>query len=302
MKRIALVIGLIFVTATIRGEEGAAFLKLGTGARAAALGGAYTALGDDASAIGWNPAGLARLEKREFNAAHAELHERTRLDFATYAHPTGRGSFAAALLYLSHGSFTGRDAAGRPTGSVTASDAALTGAYAIKAGFADIGVGFKFITSHIAEAEARTTAVDLGLKKQVYELKGGKVFAAAAVRNLNPGDGLRYNGGQKTELPLQLAAGAAWAHEKGALSFDLFNGPYGSGTDAAFGGEYKVMTGFAFRAGYTTAGVAGGSGIDAARGLSFGVGVGKDGLSVDYAIVPSGDLGAAHRFGLGYRF
>ena len=302
MKRITLVAGLILCASISLSEEGAAFLKLGTGARAAAMGGAYTALGDDASAIDWNPAGLARLEKREFNAAHAELHERTRLDFATYAHPTGRGTIAAALLYLSHGSFTGRDAAGRPTGSVTASDAAITGAYAIKNEFADIGVGFKFITSHIAEAEARTTAVDLGLKRQVYELKGGKVFTAAAVSNLNPNQGLKYSGGQSADLPLQLAAGAAWVHEKGSASFDLVNGPRGSGTDAAFGGEYKVLAGFAVRAGYATAGVTGGSGIDAARGLSFGVGVDKDGLSVDYAIVPSGELGAAHRFGLGYRF
>jgi len=303
MKRITLVLGIIFFTATVRSEEGAAFLKLGTGARAAAMGGAYTALGDDASSIGWNPAGLARLEKREFNAAHAELHERTRLDFATYAHPTEKGTFAAALLYLSHGSFTGRDGAGRPTGSVTASDAAITGAYARKTEFADVGVGLKFITSHIAEAEARTAAFDFGFKRQVYELNGGKVLAAVAVRNLKAGPGLSYNGGQSSELPLQFAAGTAWVSEKGSASFDLLNGPYGSGTDAAFGGEYRALKGCALRAGYATAStIGGGDGFDAARGLSFGVGVGKEGLSVDYAITPSGALGSAHRFGLGYKF
>lgn len=35
------------------------------GARALALGGAFTAIADDATAISWNPAGLATLEKRE---------------------------------------------------------------------------------------------------------------------------------------------------------------------------------------------------------------------------------------------
>ncbi len=293
-------IALLLLAAPARAEEGASFLKLGTGARAAAVGGAYTALGGDAAVIGWNPAGLARLEQREVTAAHAELLERTRLDFAAYAHPTSNGTFAASMLYLSHGSFDGRDAFGRQTGRVSASDAVLAAAYAKKLEAFDIGVSFKFISSHIAEAQAQSGAVDAGVRRAVAELKGGKVFAAAAVRNA--GAGLSY-GGVRSDLPLQLAAGSAWVHPRGALSFDLVNGPYGSGTDAAFGGEYRVTNSFVFRAGYTTANqVAGGSGFDAARGLSFGVGVERDGLGVDYAITPSGDLGQAHRFGLSWKF
>lgn len=233
-------------------------------------------------------------------AAHAELLERTRLDFAAYAHPTSQGTFAASFLYLSHGSFDGRDAFGRPTGKVTASDAALAAAYAKKLDTVDFGVSFKFISSHIAEAEARAGAVDVGLRKLVAEARGGKVFAAAAMRNAGPG--LSY-GGVSSDLPLQLAGGAAWIHPRGALSFDLVNAPHGAGTDAAFGGEFRVLKGFAFRAGYTSASqIAGGSGFDAARGLSFGVGVEKDGLGIDYAITPSGDLGQAHRFGLSWKF
>ncbi len=301
MKMIAL-LSLALLAAPLRADEGAAFLKLGTGARATALGGAYTALGDDASSIGWNPAGLARLEKREFVGAHAELVERTRFDFAAYAQPTERGTFAAGLLYLSHGNIDGRDALGRPTGKVTASDAALSVAYANKNELADYGVSVKLISSHIAEAEAQTAALDFGVKRQVSEFKGGKVFAAGAVRNLNVGPGLKYSG-QRTDLPLQIVAGGAWAHERGALSFDLMNGPNGSGTDAAFGGEFKALKNFAFRAGYTTAGrIDGGSAFDAMRGLSFGVGISKDALSFDYAVTPSGDLGQAHRFGLRYSF
>lgn len=294
-----LLIALLLAPAA-RAEEGAAFLKLGTGARSAALGGAYTALGEDAQVIGWNPAGLARAEKREVTAAHAELLERTRLDFVGYAHPTAQGTFAASFLYLSHGSFDGRDGLGRPTGKVTASDAALAAAYAKKLDAVDVGVSFKFISSHIAEAEARVGAVDVGLRRQVGEVKGGKIFAAAAMRNAGPA--LSY-GGVASDLPLQLVGGAAWAHPRGALSFDLVDAPRGAGTDAAFGGEFALLKGFAFRAGYTTASrIDGGSGFDAARGLSFGVGVEKDGLGIDYAVTPSGDLGQAHRFGLSWKF
>ncbi len=40
-------------------------LGMGVGARAVALGGAFTALADDASAMFWNPAGLTQLKKNE---------------------------------------------------------------------------------------------------------------------------------------------------------------------------------------------------------------------------------------------
>jgi hypothetical protein len=42
---------------------GSAFLKKGVGARALAMGGAYTSLVDDASAVYWNPAGLAKIKR-----------------------------------------------------------------------------------------------------------------------------------------------------------------------------------------------------------------------------------------------
>ncbi|HEX7877861.1 MAG TPA: hypothetical protein VF720_00540, partial [Candidatus Eisenbacteria bacterium] len=44
------------------------------GARAIALGGAYSAVADDASAIYWNPAGLCQLGHQELVASHADLY------------------------------------------------------------------------------------------------------------------------------------------------------------------------------------------------------------------------------------
>ncbi|MBU2531062.1 MAG: UPF0164 family protein [Elusimicrobia bacterium] len=45
------------------GTTSADFLNLPIGARAAAMGGAYTAISEDASAIYWNPAGLVQISK-----------------------------------------------------------------------------------------------------------------------------------------------------------------------------------------------------------------------------------------------
>jgi len=48
------------------------FLRLGMGARAWGLGGAYAALGTDATAVYWNPANLADLQSRDLMLMHSE--------------------------------------------------------------------------------------------------------------------------------------------------------------------------------------------------------------------------------------
>src|SRR5215213_323388 len=51
-------------------EEGALFLLVPVGARAVGMGQAVVAAEDGSEAVWWNPAGLARLEKREAAIHH----------------------------------------------------------------------------------------------------------------------------------------------------------------------------------------------------------------------------------------
>ena len=55
--------------AASQGTSGAQFLQIIAAPRAAAMGGAYTALCDDVNSIGFNPAGLGYLEKNEISLA-----------------------------------------------------------------------------------------------------------------------------------------------------------------------------------------------------------------------------------------
>jgi hypothetical protein len=48
------------------------FLKIGVGARAVSLGEAFTPVADDATALHWNPAGLAELGKPRLHLTHTE--------------------------------------------------------------------------------------------------------------------------------------------------------------------------------------------------------------------------------------
>ncbi len=276
--------------------ETASFLNIGVGGRALGMGGAYTALADDANSIYWNPAGLSKLDKREFTASHAEMFEKTRLDFLAYAHPTPQGTFAAAMTYLSQGEIEGRDSLGRPTAGFDASDAAVSIGYARKLGIADLGATFKYLRSHIGSSEAQGVAVDLGAKREL-----GSLSVGASLRNIGPG--LKFSD-QRNDLPLRLAMGVAYRFVGGhAVTAEAVNGPRGAGTDVSLGGEYQAVKNVFLRAGYTTqTAVAGGSGFDAARGMTLGLGFRNEKWSLDYAVLPSGELGRSHRFSVGARF
>lgn len=296
MRTLTLAALLVLASRAAWAAETASFLNIGVGARALGMGGAYTALGDDANALYWNPAGLSKLEKREFTASHAELFESTRLDFLAYAHPTAHGTFAAGLTYLSQGKIQGRDSLGRPTEGYDASDAAVMGAYARKLELVEVGASVKYIRSHIGSTEAQGVAVDMGAKRAL-----GNLVLGAALRNIGPG--LKYDN-ERNDLPLRLAVGAAYKFTGGhAAAVEAVNGPRGAGTDVSLGGEFQALKSLYLRAGYTTqTAVTGGNGFDAARGLTFGLGLRNEKWSMDYAVLPTGELGRSHRFSLGARF
>ena len=290
----------LLLAGAARSAETASYLDIGVGARGLAMGGAYTALADDAHSVYWNPAGLARLEKREVAASHSELGNSTRHDFLVYAQPTSRAVLAAGLTYLNQGRIAGRDATGRPTGGYDASDAALAFAAGRKLELVDVGVSVKYLRSHIASTEAQGLAVDAGLKREL-PAGAGKVVLGAALRNIGPG--LKYDD-QRNDLPLRAAFGAAYRFAAGhALAVELQNGPRGAGSEGGAGGEFKAHEGVFLRLGYTSKSSAvAGSGFDAARGLTLGLGLKKDGFSLDYAAQAAGELGSTHRFTLSSRF
>ncbi len=57
----------------VMSDFGGSPVPVGAGPRALGMGGAFTAIADDATANTWNPAGMTQLKEREFSAGLAVI-------------------------------------------------------------------------------------------------------------------------------------------------------------------------------------------------------------------------------------
>ncbi len=282
------------------------FLNIGVGARAIAMGGAYSAAADDATALYWNPAAMTQVPQQSVTVMHAAYLANSSLDYVAYTDNLGKyGSFGASLDRLSYGSIQETDASFNNIGSVSPYDLAATLGYAYQ--FADSGLGVlngfslglsgKFIESQLLST-AQTEAFDFGLLSPAY--LDHRLRLAFTVQNL--GGTLQYE--QIPEpLPFTLKLGSAYHISANWLATADIGFPKGDAPYINLGTEYLLVSDgfwrFAARGGFnsqTYTNVAGFS------GPSFGFGVGYKGFDTDYAFVPYSILGSAQRISLSYGF
>jgi len=281
------------------GTTTANFLKLGVGARGEALGEAYSALADDASAIYWNPAALTQIPEKtaSLTVMHAPYLNPTYFDFAGYAQNTGdAGVFGGGLQYFSGGSITQTDTTGTSIGTFNPYDLAASLAYAHTWNGFGLGLAGKFIRSQLLDA-AQTGAVDIGILSPAYVQDRLRLAFVAS----NLGGRMTFDQ-ESFGLPLNLKMGSAYRLTPAwnamlDLNFPIDNNPY-----AAMGSEYLWKIG-----GWTLAGRVGynartSSDIDGITGVTAGFGLNFQTTSIDYAMVPLGSLGMTQRISISLKF
>jgi hypothetical protein len=289
------------------GTAAADFLEQGVGARAIAMGGAYSAVANDATALYWNAADLVGIQKRSLVLMHSQYLASTFYDYASYGQklPSG-GAFGLGFQYLNAGSISQTDANFNTIGSFSPYDLAVSAGYAdtlkdvtdapFLNGYA-FGVAAKYVRSAILQA-AQTGAVDLGVLSPFYF--ADRFRFALTAQNL--GGTLHFEQGSES-LPVILKAGSVVEITGNWIASADVGAPRDDAPYVAVGTEYvfpiKDQWTVAGRLGYNSETMPGIAGV---TGASAGVGLGYKSLDVDYAVVPYGGLGLTNTVSVGFKF
>lgn len=272
------------------------FLRLAVGARSVAMGEAFCAAPDDATALYWNPALLASVDGNSVALMHAAYVAGTSYDAGAVSFKLRKSGFAAGIQRFSSGDMTEYDYAGADLGRFAQTDLAVTLGYGTEftTGYM-AGVAAKYIHSSIITS-AHSYALDAGFATPYY---ADRIRFAATLSNL--GDTIRYDSAEE-KLPLLLRLGAACKPLPKVLLTAEASMPRAGNNYLAAGLEYKEeveKVTMAGRLGYNTRTAADVPGFN---GLSAGIGIGIARLTFDYALTFFGELGTAHRFSLSGKF
>jgi Type IX secretion system protein PorV len=170
---IVLIIGLGFSCADViaqnvskTGTTAGKFLSIGVGAKANAMGEAYTSIADDPSAIYWNPAGIARIDSYEALFSYSKLFADMNLSFLGVVIPGGSiGNFGVGVTSINYGSI-GVTTENFPDGT---GETFTPASYAFDLSYArnitddfSVGASVKYIRETIYNSDASGVAFDVG--------------------------------------------------------------------------------------------------------------------------------------------
>ncbi len=322
------------------GRAGLTFLKIGPGARPAAMGGAFTAVSDDASAVFYNPAAMTRVKKIDFLFSHTDWISDISHEYVGLVVPGGlMGTFGVSLCFLTMGEIQTtriddittvmREDRGEGLPSYSSSDLAIGLSYAYRfTNKFSAGVTAKYASEKVSDMSAGNLAIDLG----TYYMTGFRSLRVG-MAILNFGTDVRFNGKDLQEeiieegspsnytgtqyerittafpMPLQFKLGLAYDFALPANSVLTTAGELVHPNDGAeklqLGMEYGWNKMVFLRAGYKFDPDAydkktGMENLSAGLGLARSFGGAR--INVDYAYTNLGYLDNAHRFSLGLGF
>jgi len=283
------------------------FLKIGVGARAEAMGGAFVGVSDDATALFWNAAGIARIDpdKSELSLNHANWPADLSFDQIGYVfhvkHIPGAFGVNARALTMQPMVETTAYQPDPNVGTGKTFDAGMMSAGLTYArSFTDkFSAGFtgNFVSEGLADLSQQTFSFDVGTLYDVGTL-GMKIGMSIS----NIGSQIKFID-RSARIPSIFRVGTSatlmqTADQKLTGSFE-FSHPPDNSEKLNVGAEYAFRKYLFLRGGYNINYDS--EGLAAGAGFHFPVSVAGM-ADLDYAYTDMKDLGAVHRFSLKFLF
>ena len=170
MKKSKKYITILFLITCVHGVDkagttAAKFLSIGVGSKAVGMGGAYTSVANDATAMYWNPAGISFYNTKEVYFNHSNWIADISFDFFGITIPTNRKS----MIGFNITSVTMDEMEVTRYGNEDTGETFTAADYAIGSTFAtnltdrfSIGINGKYIQQTIANSHAKGFALDIG--------------------------------------------------------------------------------------------------------------------------------------------
>jgi long-subunit fatty acid transport protein len=299
------------------GTSSGSFLRIGIGARAAGLGESFVAVANDPSAIYWNPAGLASIQRNEVMLSHIQWPADVKYEHAAWVMPVKRfgGSLAFQFGVLSTELDETTEVQPFGTGrSFFYSDAVAGVAYARR--WTDkllVGVGSKYVREDLgSDVGGPVTSVVLVDVGSIYYLGYGSVRIATSLSNFGAqfrpkshwtspttGEVRNYDG---FDPPTVFRYGVAFepiesSSQRLTTSLEA-NQPSDNALTIKAGAEWTWLHRLALRSGYNF----NASELKFSAGAGLYAGIGQSQLTFDYAYTQGDFLGAVNRASLSVRF
>ena len=290
------------------GVDAAPYLRLGAGAASIGVGGAVTAVVDDATSTVWNPAGLGSVRDVTFTVSTVQQAFDSRQSFLGLAKDVGeKCSLGLAIMSLTVDDLTRTDGGGTVLESFDYNANAISVSYGHAFSKFNLGAGLGILTDGFSLDSVDSVngfrGIDLGfIGYGVYATIRGE-----EIPTVSYGLALRNLGGSIADgnVPVLLDAGLAFKlfrKNTATFSFDIeheFVDLDESMTSVRLGAEYLIARTFAVRGGAR--------GTRDRQSLFAGFGVDVGGLRVDYALQdePSSRLsgvGTTHYVSLSYSY
>ncbi len=253
-------VGLLSARAESQENSGSpgVFLRMGVGARALGLGGAYVGLAEGPAATYWNPSGLGRIQNLQFEFMNTNLpFDRTSNFFSGVIPIKNVATIGLSWIGLRVNNIEGR------TGNTEDPDYTFTSSQNMialslgksLASMVSIGGNVKFIKYDLGHQSATGVGFDAGLLIHPFDL----ITLGLMAQDI--GTDYRWSGGFTEAVPTSYRAGLALKIYEGVVLAADVNKTGGLSPQLHFGGELRPAYFLPIRLGFHDNQISGGAGF-----------------------------------------